>query len=393
MRTLLIGLFALSMACNASQQPGDQNLEETPGQTAAGSPFPIDTEAPFCLHLEGKIGDHPIRMELKHLPDRYETGSGYEGYYYYEKYGQPIALYGFEDEPGVISLTESDVEGTATGNFRGSLSAEGLFQGRWISGDQRRTLPFELQPSDRQPLFFDVLEFSDSLLIATGADAAPRVHVSHTWLYPRAGSNTDLVHFLRAEIRKNMIGDSLARAAADPLSAFNADKQGYFQEFRNEIESLLEYQRANPDEESWMMDYEFSKDMEIYYLSPTLLTLGFSDYSFTGGAHGNYGTGVYSYDLVNKKELRLADVFKPGYEATVSRLLAAKARQNYGLTANQPLSEVFFQDDIGPTENFGLTDKGIFFVYNPYEIAAYVYGQIELFVSFTELEEWVLTRY
>lgn len=389
MRTLSIGLIILFLACNASQQPGDQNLENTPDQTAAENPFPIDTDAPFFLHLEGKIGDYPISMELKHLPGRYATGSGYDGYYYYQKYGQPIALYGAEDEPGVISLTESDVEGNATGNFRGSLSVEGLFKGRWISGDQKRTLPFELKPSERQRLFFDVLEFSDSLLIPTGAEEAPRVRVSHTWLYPRAGEEADLVHFLRAEIRKNMVGDSLARGAADPPSAFNADKQGYFQEYRGEIESLLEYQRANPDEESWMMDYDFSKEMEIYFLSPTLLTLGFSDYSFTGGAHGNYGTGVYSYDLVNKKELRLADVFKPGYEAALSQLLAAKARQTYGLTANQPLSEVFFQDDIGPTENFGLTDTGIFFVYNPYEIAAYVYGQIELFVSFAEIGEWV----
>lgn len=389
MRTLLIGLLGLCTACNASQQPGEQNLVDTQDQATTASPFPIDTEAPFWLHLEGKIGDYPISMEIKHLPNRYATGSGYEGYYYYQKYGQPIGLYGAEDEPGVISLTESDVEGSATGNFRGSLSGEGLFKGRWISGDQKRTLPFELKPSDGQRLFFDVLEFSDSLLIATGAEEAPRVHVSQTWLYPRAGEEADLVHFLRAEIRRNMVGDSLAQSVAEPLSAFNASKQGYFQEYRNEIESLLEYQRANPDEESWMMDYDFSKDMEIYYLSPTLLTVGFSEYSFTGGAHGNYGTGVYSYDLVNKKELRLADVFKPGYEAAVSKLLAAKARQTYRLNANQPLSEIFFQDDIGPTENFGLTDKGIFFVYNPYEIAAYVYGQIELFVSFAEVEEWV----
>lgn len=389
----MIGFFGLCMACNASQQPGDQNLENTPDQTTTENPFPIDTDAPFFLHLEGKIGDYPIGMELKHLPNRYATGSGYEGYYYYQKYGQPIALYGAEEEPDIISLTESDVEGSATGNFRGSLSSAGVFQGRWISGDQKRTLPFELTPSDRMKLFFDVLEFSDSLLIPTGADKAPRVHVNHTWLYPRASGDADLVHFLRAEIRKNVVGDSLAQSAAEPLSAFNADKQGYFQEYRNEIESLLEYQRDNPDEDSWMMDYDFSKDMEIYYLSPTLLTLGFSEYSFTGGAHGNYGTGVHSYDLVNKKELRLADVFKPGYEAAVSQLLAAKARQTYGLTANQPLSEIFFQDDIGPTENFGLTNKGIFFVYNPYEIAAYVYGQIELFISFEEMKDWMQPGY
>jgi hypothetical protein len=50
-----------------------------------------------------------------------------------------------------------------------------------------------------------------------------------------------------------------------------------------------------------------------------------------------------------------------------------------------------------PNDNFGITSKGIFFVFAPYEIAPYVVGEIELFVSFEKIsdfvrEEWYKTK-
>lgn len=47
---------------------------------------------------------------------------------------------------------------------------------------------------------------------------------------------------------------------------------------------------------------------------------------------------------------------------------------------------VLFDNTIQTTTNFCVTQKGILFLYNPYEIAAYAYGEIELFIPFEEVK-------
>ena len=37
------------------------------------------------------------------------------------------------------------------------------------------------------------------------------------------------------------------------------------------------------------------------------------------------------------------------------------------------------------TANFTISDSGLVFCYNPYEIAGFVYGQIELFLAYKEI--------
>jgi len=396
MRITTLLILALFLACNTAQQPDQKEVPDTEGtpkeieeEVIEQKPM-INTTKPYYLHLEGTISDYPINMELMYFPNRYESSPGYQGYYYYQKYGEIIDLYGSEEEPGLISLSESDVQGNNTGNFQGRLNEQGHFEGRWISGDQKRTLPFELKPSDQSMLSFDLLLFSDSLLIeGFKTKKVPRIHVNQRWLYPKDSGDATLVRFLRSEIGKNIVGDSLAAIYTTPKAAFHVDKIGYFQEYKEDILSILEGEQENHDEIGWTVNYEIYRDMEIYFLSPTLLTFGVMDYYYTGGAHGNYSTAVHTYDLTKKKAIKLEDLFKPGYEETMSQILAAKARETYGIEPSQALSEFFFVDQIDPTENFGLTDKGIFFVYNPYEIAAYVYGEIKLFVAFEEVKEWV----
>jgi hypothetical protein len=43
--------------------------------------------------------------------------------------------------------------------------------------------------------------------------------------------------------------------------------------------------------------------------------------------------------------------------------------------------------DIFPSENFILNDETITFVYNPYEIAPYAVGSIELIITYSEVSK------
>jgi hypothetical protein len=117
--------------------------------------------------------------------------------------------------------------------------------------------------------------------------------------------------------------------------------------------------------------------------------MGFTHYGYTGGAHGNYATTVVSYDPEKMKSIERKDVLKPGHEKALQAALNQSARKRAGLSAGGNLGDAYFVEEIPFTDNFYLTNKGMVFSYPPYEIASYADGQVELFVPFTALKEWL----
>jgi len=47
----------------------------------------------------------------------------------------------------------------------------------------------------------------------------------------------------------------------------------------------------------------------------------------------------------------------------------------------------FEQDIFTLTDNFAITKEGLKFVYNPYEVAPYAFGQQEIIIPYTSLKE------
>ncbi len=151
---------------------------------------------------------------------------------------------------------------------------------------------------------------------------------------------------------------------------------------------LLDSTTTNPAD-FLSVNYTYNTMVQVYYNTRDLLSLGFTDYYYTGGAHGMYTTRVATYDLKQKRPLTPDDVLLPGYKRAVGQALSQAVRTKYNLPESSPLTAVLFENRIAPNGNFGLTHKGIFFVYAPYEIAPYSEGELTLFVAFDSIKEFV----
>jgi len=46
-----------------------------------------------------------------------------------------------------------------------------------------------------------------------------------------------------------------------------------------------------------------------------------------------------------------------------------------------------------PNKNFYFNDKGLAFMYNPYEVASYAQGQIVVFIPFNELKSYLVPAF
>ena len=98
---------------------------------------------------------------------------------------------------------------------------------------------------------------------------------------------------------------------------------------------------------------------------------------------------VMNFDNATGRLLTLDDVFVPGYQQQLSeRLLQALIEK----TESEDLADLkdkgyLYATDMFASENFALGDDAITFVYNPYEIAPYAFGLIELEIDNDDLKE------
>lgn len=385
----LLGSFLVLLIGSACQSDSPASEENLRAEERALQP----QESNRYYHLQGSLGDLAISMELQE-ESNYQGRNGrfFRGFYRYDNYGGPIGIYGNLENGNRLILTE---QGSWDGDphlFQGRWEEGGDFSGLWQHSNGKDVYDFRLQKSSNAvPL--EGYWIQDSLIAFPQWEASPVLSYSLEWLDVAEGKVPEKQRdFLREQIARGMLEGSAPGDPNDLLTKLKEERNTLYSDFREEMASMTEAgiidSLAEPDM-FLSFHYSYNTSVQVYYNAPELLTLGFTDYSYTGGAHGMYATIVSSYDLKNKKVLKLSDILLPGYVEAVSKALAKAVRTKYNLSASAPLNTFLFEEEIAPNENYGFTDKGVFFVYAPYEIAPYAAGEIELFVSFERIKEFV----
>lgn len=142
---------------------------------------------------------------------------------------------------------------------------------------------------------------------------------------------------------------------------------------------------------AYALRYESQQATYVLWNQAPLLSLAYYNFSYSGGAHGSYGTMVASYDTRTGQRLRFADIFRPGAEAQLSPILDRAVRRTLRIAAGEALDQTLFVKKMPVTHNVYLTGGGAVFVYTPYEIASYAQGEIHIFVPMAELQSLLAT--
>lgn len=179
-------------------------------------------------------------------------------------------------------------------------------------------------------------------------------------------------------------GDSLFEIAAQKVVASHI---GAYKELEPEYEKELKEHG-----EAYSFEWEFEYTLSPVYNRNGFLCYGLSSSEYTGGAHGMYADFYYTIDLSDWHRIGLDDIFQPGSSDQVNRVLLQELLKSLNLSAPDSLLELgyFDTENITATENFYLTDEGFCWVYNPYEIACYATGQVQIKVPFKEVEMYIL---
>ena len=136
---------------------------------------------------------------------------------------------------------------------------------------------------------------------------------------------------------------------------------------------------------------DFSLVSGIFGLSHHILSYGEDCYTYTGGAHGYGYTFIFNYSLltgalVHEEDLFVDDYFEPLHHLLVEALI----HQTENVDTERELRAMGFSiEDIVPNDNFYVTEDGLVYVYNPYDIASYAMGRIDIYLSRSAIEKYL----
>ncbi|AKD56101.1 RsiV family protein [Spirosoma radiotolerans] len=133
--------------------------------------------------------------------------------------------------------------------------------------------------------------------------------------------------------------------------------------------------------------WEVKTTADTVHVGPKAVTVKYETMAYTGGAHPNSNLSFYNFDRKTGQMLTLTDMVS---DTTALLDLVEKAfREQQQVMPQNNLEErgYFLRDGrFFLPANVGMSPRGMVFYYNPYEIAAYAVGPIQVTVPYTQLD-------
>lgn len=370
-RTAILAFAILSLfACNDDNSVADGT--DTTADSTQTTHDDLNVNGYYKRYV-GTIADVPVVLNL------IKSDDSYRGTYYYKKVGTVLNVYGFDrpDSTGAIILgenapTERDEE--AEGNKWSVVISDSTIQGKWYSEDKTTVYDVDLKEdlSGAVPLAIvstrDSMRYKDSI-------SSPSATCRLQYIIP--ASNDDKAAYLEGAMKGIL-------ACKEPTEGFgkcmDAKRQEYYSTYKADLKDVEDQGLLDG---SYSYNFAWVENQDVYYNMDEWLCLCVVDWSYTGGAHGNYSSQFYCIDVQGQKQWNLKDIIAD--TVNIIPLIEKNVRKQFNIQPRQALNSRLFVDEMYATNNFFITDKGITFVYTSYEIASYADGEVSVFIPFDKI--------
>lgn len=234
----------------------------------------------------------------------------------------------------------------------------------------------------------DTTQYRDTVLLQTDAGRPPKegeemtkIVIAYPHLYFSAtdGAKDSINRFIEQTLRLDGYGNLAYKTVAERMNDFIAEYKVAAKE-NKEV-----YAEMGLD----FIDAKWSCEVQIQVLlnTPNLLTLRYDEFNFTGGAHGNMATRFFNFDMRTGKLLQLKDILadKPGADNLLMPLAQKAFRTSMRKQGRsmESIDENFNFDKL--PENFAITQTGLLFSFDPYEVGAFSEGTLQFEIPYNDL--------
>ena len=255
-----------------------------------------------------------------------------------------------------------------------------IIKGKWASADDAISYDIDLKENYDSAYQFEVItaQVSDSAR-STKSKVWRHINTSYNLLIPSSTNRREDADFIEQELLRKI--ELIRTIDKDETNAKNLrqfitiSNKSDIKEFKEFISEIDEY---NGD------DWEQGVDGSCVYNEKGLITFSFSCEEFHGQLHPNTFTYYVCMDVTSKKKISLPDIINVDTNY-LSNLLATEARKRFRLTEKQHLSDALLVDTIPVTDNIIVSDIGVSFYYNHYEITSFADGDVCFFIPYTKL--------
>lgn len=138
---------------------------------------------------------------------------------------------------------------------------------------------------------------------------------------------------------------------------------------------------------------EYLASLRFVHQRYNLVTFKLANYSYIGGAHGMGFTNYFVLDLHTEQKLDLTNILQAGKQADLAqKLLETYSHYDPELAKGWFSSEQETLDNL-ITNNFFFNEQGLNFVYPPYALAPYSYGEVTLTLPYYKLTELLVPEH
>ena len=229
----------------------------------------------------------------------------------------------------------------------------------------------KIQAENAQNLTFENVKFQKTYK-RCNPDSGACTFIRLTYDKVKDGNGKDMIN--------NIIWDSLLHSVNNnEIASTNLDTLAskFFAQYEN-------LKKEFPETSEQYIELIGRKESE----SNKILTYSVTSFAFFGGAHPNTFLQYLNIYKDSPHCATLNDVFKPGFENTLNKIIEAKFRWKKKLDTSRPLTDGgLFEDKISYNTNFALLGDKLRFYYNPYEIAPYAEGGIVIEIPLSELKD------
>lgn len=152
-------------------------------------------------------------------------------------------------------------------------------------------------------------------------------------------------------------------------------------------ELIRDYENAKEEFKEATLNFEYSISSEVTYRNPSIWSIYFNIYTYTGGAHPMTYQKYLNVDPDTGEKIDLNQFFT--HQDELKRVVEREIRERHDIETEQLWSDVFFTERFQWPENMGLTNEGLVLVYNPYEILPYAAGFTEVKIPITEASQYL----
>lgn len=151
------------------------------------------------------------------------------------------------------------------------------------------------------------------------------------------------------------------------------------------INGYDDFVKSNPGtQQSWFLIIKIN----VLKQTKNYISLKYIHSDYAGGAHGYTGISFLNYNPQTNTSITIDSLIQKDKMNSLIKIAERIFRKNEKLSATESLEGKYFFDKGKFTlaQNFYISDKGLVFWYNPYEIKSYAEGTTELIVPFSALK-------